>query len=99
MTKQCLRKQIWKNVIGANPKGKQLSYKLIMMDYFLVLFIFVSTEDIIVNNGENMFKRNMFGIISSKRNQKGLKFFHCLTLGTVHISYLKEAKHQTCQSF
>ena len=71
-----------------------------MMDYFLVLFIFVSTEDIIVNEyAEIMFIRNMVGIITLKRSQKWIKFFHRLTLGTVHISYLKEAKHQTCQCF
>ena len=81
-------------------KQSDLSYKLIMMDYFLVLFIFVSTEDIILNEeAENMFIRNMVGIISSKRSQKWLKFFHRLTLGTAYISCLTEAKHQTCRCF
>ena len=69
------------------------------MDYFLVLFIFVSTEHVVNEDAENMFIQNMVGIITLKRGQKGIKFFHRLTLGTVHISYLKEAKHQTCQCF
>ena len=56
-----------------------------MMDYFFDLFIFVSTEDIIVNeDAENMFIRNMVGIITLKRSQKWIKFFHRLTLGIVH---------------
>ena len=62
------------------------------MDCFLVLFIFVSTEDVIVNeDAENMFIRNMVDIITLNISQKWIKFFHRLTLGTVHISYLKEA--------
>lgn len=40
-----------------------------MMGYFLVLFIFVSMEDIIINkDAENMLIQNMAGIISSKRS-------------------------------
>ena len=75
-------------------KQNGLSYKLIMMDYF------VNTEDIIVNeDAENMFIRNIVGIITLKRSQKWIKFFQRLTLETVHISYLKEAKHQTCKYF
>ena len=46
-----------------------------------------------------MFIRNLVGIITLKRSPKWIKFFHRLTLGTVHISYLKEVKHQTCQCF
>ena len=77
-----------------------ISQKLIMMDYFLALSIFVNTEDTIVNeDAENMFIRNMVGIFFSKRNQKWLKIFDRLLLGTVHISYLKEVKHQTSQWF
>ena len=68
-------------------KQNDLNHKLIMMDYFFDLFIFVSTEDIIVNeDAENMFIRNMVGIITLKRSQKWIKFSHRLTLGTVHIS-------------
>ena len=80
------------------------------MDYFLVLFLFVSTEDIIVNvDAENIVGiiQNIVGIIYSKRSQKWLflslqtgearnGFFYRLTLGTIHVSYLIEAKHQTC---
>ena len=44
-----------------------LSYKLIMMDYFLVLLTFKSKNDIVVNkDAENMFIGNTIGIISSK---------------------------------
>ena len=61
------------------------------MDYFLVLFIFVSTEDIIKKeDAENMFIRYMFGIISLKRSQKWIKFFHRVTLGIVHINNLPQ---------
>ena len=70
------------------------------MDCFLVPFISVRTEDIIVNeDAENMFIRNMVGIITLKKTLKRITFFHHLTLGTVLISYLKEAKHQTYQCF
>ena len=51
-------------------KQSDLSYKLIMMDYFLVLFIFVSTEDIVNEDAENMLIRNIVGIITLKRSQK-----------------------------
>ena len=56
-------------------------------------------EDIVNKDAEKMFIRNKVGITFSNRSQKWLKFFHRLILGTVHISYLKEAKHQTCQCF
>ena len=42
-------------------KQSDLSYRLMMMNYFLVLFVFVSTEDIIVNeDAENMFIRKKY---------------------------------------
>ena len=97
MTKPYLTKQIWKNIVVVNPTAKQMT--LIMMDDFL-LFTFMSTEGIIANKDvENMFIGNMVGIIFSRKNQKWAKFFHHLTLVTVHISYLNEAKHQACQDF
>ena len=69
------------------------------MDDFL-LFTFMSTEGIVANeDAENMFIGIMVGIIFSRKNQKWAKFFHHLTLVTVHISYLNEAKHQACQGF
>ena len=75
-----------------------LSYKLIMMDYFLVLLTFKSKNDIVVNkDAENMFIGNTIGIISSKISQKCLKFSYRLTLVRVHVSCLKETKHQTCK--
>ena len=94
MAKQSLTNQIWKIAILANPKAKRLKLHTDNDGYFLVLFIFVSTEDIIVNEDAE----NMFGIFSN-RGQKWLKFFHHLTLGTVHKSYLIEAKHLLCQYF
>ena len=67
---------IWQNNVWVQTlKQSDLSYKVIMMDYFLVLFLFVSTEDIIVNvDAENIVGiiRNIVGIIYSKRNQKWL---------------------------
>ena len=74
-------------------KQSDLSYKLIMMDYFLVLFIFVSTEDIVNEDAENIFIRNMVGIITLKRSQKWTKVFPSLSTRNILISYLKETKH------
>ena len=74
-------------------KQSDLSYKLIMMDYFLVLFIFMSTEDIVNEDAENIFIRNMVGIITLKRSQKWTKVFLSLSTRNILISYLKEAKH------
>ena len=65
-----------KNQYGKVPsvqtlKQNDLSWKLLMMNYFLVLLIFVSMEDIIVNkDAENMFIQNMVDIITLKRSLK-----------------------------
>ena len=100
MNKQCLTKPIWKSAIGANPKAKRLKLKADNNGLFSCPVYFLSTEDIIVNeDAENIFVRNMVGSTTLKRSQKWIKIFHHLTLGTVHISYLKEAKHQTYQCF
>ena len=70
------------------------------MDYFLVLFTFMSIECILLNeDAENMFIGNRVSIISSGRNQIWAELFHHLTLVTVYKSYLKKAKRQTCQGF
>ena len=70
------------------------------MDYFHVLFTFMSIECILLNeDAENMFIADRVSIISSGRNQQWAKLFHHLRLVTVNKSYLNKAKHQTCQGF
>ena len=98
--KQCLTKPIWKSAISANPKAKQLKLQADNDGLFSCPVHFCEHGRYQVNeDAENMFIRNLVGIITLKRSPKWIKFFHHLTLGTVHISYLKEAKHQTCQWF
>ena len=81
-------------------KQSDSSYLLIMMDYFVVLFTFMSIECILLNeDAENMSIRNRVSIISSGTNQQWAKLFHHLRLVTVYKSYLNKAKHQTCQGF
>ena len=74
-------------------KQSNSSYKLIMMDYILALFTFLSMEDMTVKKDEeNMFIGSLNGIDSSRRNQRCRTFFHRLILSVLHISYIKKLK-------
>ena len=96
MKKQCLTKPILKSAIGANPKAKRLKLHANNDGLFFCPVHFCVHGRYHSKRG-CMFIGNMVGIVTLKRSQKWLKFFHRLILGTMHISYCKEAKHQTCQ--
>ena len=49
-------------------KQNNISYKLIIMDYFLVLFIFVSTEDMLVNeDAETVYTKHVWYYYSEEK--------------------------------
>ena len=100
MTKQFLTKQIWENAIGANPKAKRLKLQADIDGLFSCPVRFCE-------HGRYHSKRGCRKHVYTKqgwyyffeKSQKWLKFFHRLTLRTVYIRYLTEARHQTCRCF
>ena len=92
---------MWKSGIGGNPKAKRLKLQADNDGLFSCLVHSCERGRYHSKRGcrKHVYTKHGWYYFFEEKLGMHKVFPSLLTLGAVHISYLKEAKHQTCRCF